>query len=251
MYTVSFYNIDRETFSHRTGEVHPDAEEIGEERLSDLLRGLAAMSPQAGGDAPRLEIRSEIGRFSVSQESGQLMLTELSPNEGAPRKMTPDEALLVLSPGAAPTEGGTPPLTVTARTTKAYRYASAVFIVLGLSLLAYSLFDTFGPQADEQAAPRLQTLVDKTEISQQFAILAGTFSTGLEPGDREVLIGEDGTVKLRLVGENGGVGQEQVLKATPAREGQKLYLVLDNGGIVEPQSRDVLELYGDIYRRVN
>lgn len=251
MYTISFYNIDRDTFSTRAEPGPAATEDVESDRLLGILQRMTLLEQTGNSAAPRLEIRSDLGLYEVSPSEGGLLVSELEPAPGQPRRMTPYETLLLLSPGIDSDGGGTPPLTLIARTTKTYRYASFTFIALGLALLAYSLFATFGPQTQVEESAPLQALTDKAEAAQQFAILSGTFSTGLEPGDRTMTISEDGSLKLRLVGSNGRVEQELDLKATPARRGQKLFLVLSNGGILEPQSRDVLDLYGDIYRRVN
>lgn len=251
MYTISFYNLDRNTFSPRAGASPLVAEEVETNRLLGILQRIALLDAPAQGEAPRIEVRSASGLFSAAPANGGLLVAELLPTPGAPRRMTPYEALLLISPGIAAGDGGTPPLTMIARTTKAYRYIAAACILAGLCLLGYSVVTTFGSGPKREGKEAFQLVTDKSEGAQQFAILAGSFSTGLEQGDRSLSIAEDGGVKLRLLGDKGKVLQELDLKATPAKSGPKTLLVLSNGGLLEPQSRDVLELYGDTYRRVN
>lgn len=134
-----------------------------------------------------------------------------------------------------------------ARLTRSH-FLAAVCLAASAALTVHTL-RTVRKTDDVRARPAVPPLAEASEAARHTRELAGTFATGSRPGDRVLILRDEGQVEFAEVGRAGG---RALLPATPftvGAQGRTRFLVLPEGEPIEVVNLDTLRYYRDTYRR--
>jgi len=109
----------------------------------------------------------------------------------------------------------------------------------------YSLFSG-GPTVDDKSDITL--VHDAHETSRKQQLVAGTYATGHERGDRILIIRADGSLQNSEIGAPGNPPPQVGTYHVGMRD-QKLCLSVDGGSVIDVVDHDTLMYYRDTYKR--
>lgn len=121
-------------------------------------------------------------------------------------------------------------------------FAAAVLINV---YTVYSLFSG-GPTVDDKSDITL--VHDAHEASRQQQLVAGTYATGRERGDRILIIRADGSLQNSEIGAPGNPPPKTGTYHVGMRD-QKLCLSVDGGSVIDVIDHDTVMYYRDTYKR--
>ncbi|MFA5265191.1 MAG: hypothetical protein WC378_15315 [Opitutaceae bacterium] len=253
MYKVSTYNLSAD-FRHAQSDL--GSNELGSitsEQLFEILeqfRGIDAV--ESNNASPRIDISIPAGRFNVNTSSGKLLLIDTADPSRMAKELTALEIVDFLEkPLEADAPAQEPEINVASPARRSFNHGiSFAMLVVGMVLNGYTLYSAFYIE-DVNAAPPLVLLTEKAEIRTQTEILAGTFTTGNDIGDRSIIVAADGMLKLQEFAAKGAIRTQSDRRPfSLGKRDEKLFLAMKPRGQIEVTNRDTLLLYGDTYRRV-
>jgi len=98
-----------------------------------------------------------------------------------------------------------------------------------------------GPKFDYLTADESNALLQRT---------AGEYRTGIQEGDRRLIIGADGTLRIAKYGAAQAIAEEAIRTVRGARQDQIRGLVTTDPYLMIVQDADSVVLYGQTYKRV-
>jgi len=126
---------------------------------------------------------------------------------------------------------------------------SVLLLSTGLVLLYFALLRNRPLEVSEVLPPVEKIQNQQEKLTKQTAISAH-FVTGLEKGDRGLLIRPDGTAILQEYGHRGSLSRERTVRYEPGTLGRRLFLILEPMKLsIEVLDIDTLTLEGDSYHR--
>ncbi len=245
MYKVSTYNLSAD-FRHAQADL--GSNEIGSltsEQLYKILEQFREIDAAENNDAmPRIDVSTVVGRFNIHTADQSRMTKELPALEILDYLANPQTG----EQGASRDTLGT---TTTVQAPKKGMNHSIAFamLVVGLALNGYTLYSAFYI-ADINVALPLVLLTEKNDIKKQTEILAGTYVTGAEVGDRCIVVAPDGVVRLQEFAAKGTVRNQSSHPFGFGKRDDKLFIAMKPKGQIEVANRDTLVLYGDTYKRM-
>jgi hypothetical protein len=253
MYKISTYNLS-EDFRHAQADLGSNQlGNITSGQLFNILeqfRGINAL--ENNNASPRIDISTPTGRLNVSTSSGRLLLIDTADPDRVAKELSALEIVNFLEKSlAADAPAQEPQLGVIGPAKRNFNYGIAfATLVVGLVLNGYTLYSAFYIE-DINTAPPLVLLTGKAEIRKQTDILAGTYITGTDIGDRGIVVGANGMLRLQEFAARGAIRTESnYLPFSLGKRDDKLFLAIKPNGQIEVPNRDTLLLYGDTYRRV-
>jgi hypothetical protein len=130
-----------------------------------------------------------------------------------------------------------------------HRLIALAILAAGLALNGYTLYSVFYIDS-VNAQPSLMLLTQPAEITSTRQALAGSFSTGRNPGDRGIVVNPDGSVRFMEFGPKGNRYETSDTYRLGRKE-KTLCLATADNGVIEVMNPTSLRYYGDIYRRAD
>lgn len=93
-------------------------------------------------------------------------------------------------------------------------------------------------------------LMPATEAVTLLGRVAGQYQTGTQPGDRRLIIGNDGTMRIAKYGPEQAIAEEIIRTARGATQDGKPALVTSDPYLMLINDADSVTLYGQVYKRV-
>jgi len=228
----------------------PDVEfaRLSAKKLGALLEAFATLAPQVRYPAaPSLRVRGEHGDFLVQVNAGQVRVTSWS-TQANTENLTPDR-ILALIMGADVADGrGARADGIFGRLPRAGKIAVLAVAIVGSNILTAWFVTRPPPRLPVAVLPEYRPL--EPEPGQRaLADYAGDYETGRAPGDRQLMIAKDGTLRWRQLGPDGKIADDVALAAQPAQSHGRAVLVASNQGMIELKDPVTLVYFGDTYRR--
>jgi hypothetical protein len=123
----------------------------------------------------------------------------------------------------------------------------AVLLVVSLAFVGSGVWMLFRPA--RSLAPKF-TLLPATEGVSLLSRVAGQYQTGNQPGDRRLIIGPDGTLRIAKYGAEQTIAEEIIRTARGATEGGKPALVTTDPYVMLINDADSVTLYGQVFKKV-
>jgi len=127
------------------------------------------------------------------------------------------------------------------------RALAATLLAAGLGLNGYTLYSAFQSEPVE-GRPAIVLVADQSEAAARCREIAGTYATGNRPGDRVIVVRENGRVEFSEVGPAGGINADADTYKL-GRHGAKFCLSTQDSGVVDVTNLETLVYYRDTYRR--
>ncbi len=254
MYQVSTVNLSRDARQADPAFGAIDLDAIQADDLLALLeqfRGLDAAQNQLAD--PYVVISGRSGKFHVRTGQGKLFLYNARDTVEPYAELTAPEILAQLERAtvtAAPfsLSGDSPGSSAPPRMKPApHRAIAASILVAGLGLNGYTLYSAFYTERVEER-PAVVLVTDQAEAAARRREIAGTYATGNRPGDRVIVVREDGRVEFSEVGTAGGINANTDTYQL-GRHGTKFRLSTHDSGVVDVLNLETLVYYHDTYRR--
>ena len=124
---------------------------------------------------------------------------------------------------------------------------AALLLVLSLGCISGGVWmllkpkNTLTPKFTLMAASDSVTLLSKT---------AGEYRTGVQEGDRRLIIGSDGTLRIAKYGPGQSIAEEVIRTARGASQNGKFGLATSDPYLMLIRDADSVLLYGQVYKRV-
>lgn len=119
--------------------------------------------------------------------------------------------------------------------------------VISLACVGAGLWMLFKPA--RSLAPSYK-LLPPTEAVTLLGRVAGQYQTGTQPGDRRLIIGNDGTMRIAKYGADQAIAEEIIRTARGATQDNRPALVTSDPYVMIINDADSLTLYGQVYKRV-
>jgi hypothetical protein len=123
----------------------------------------------------------------------------------------------------------------------------ALMAVVSLSLLAGGVWMLFRPA--RTFAPKY-TLMPAAEAAVLLTKAAGQYETGTASGDRRIIVGNDGTLRIAKYGADKSIEEEIIRTSRGATQNGKPALVTTDPYVMVIQDADSITLYGLTFKRV-
>ena len=238
-------------------EVQPYLGQIerGQFRAEDLLRLLEQFRRNEAVQNSEVDayliIVGARSRHLVRTTQGRLVLYDVGAAERGGTEMSAERILEHVS-SQGPSFSGVEEEEVQELDTKArratHRWIAIGMLVIGLGLNGYTLYSAFYFD-DVNKTPPLMLINDQREVQDTRLRLAGTYTTGDEPGERAIVVETDGKVKIYLLGANGSLVSPTAYEYRPGKRENRLFLAVHGLGQIEVVTREKLILFGDSYLR--
>jgi hypothetical protein len=98
-------------------------------------------------------------------------------------------------------------------------------------------------------APKF-TLLSSAESGALLSKVAGEYRTGVQEGDRRLIIGADGTLRIAKYGPSQAIAEEVIRTARGASQGGQPGLATSDPYLMLIRDADSVVLYGQTYKRV-
>lgn len=232
--------------------IHAGTHELGEcdpatlLALLDNLRDFAGPLAAAGEAEPEIIITNATGKFLVRSGARKLFLYNARDSSEPYAELSAADIVAQLT---TPTPSAPPPdVSIVTAAKSANRTAAFVILFIGILLNGYTLYSVFYTERVNQRPP-VTLLTDEAEIQGYARRLAGTYQTGDAPGDRAIIIADDGTVRFIEFGTRNRRAESMDTYEIGRHEGKICFSTAANG-VVDVGNIDVLVYYRDSYRRV-
>jgi len=123
----------------------------------------------------------------------------------------------------------------------------AVLIVLSLAAVGTGVWMLTKPP--KNLAPRFKLLA-AAESSALLAKAAGEYRTGTQEGDRRLVIGADGTLRIAKYGPAQSIAEEVIRTARGASQNGQPGLATSDPYLMLVRDADTVVLYGQTYKRI-
>lgn len=123
----------------------------------------------------------------------------------------------------------------------------ALLAVLSLSFVGGGLWMLFKPA--RSLAPKYK-LMSPTEAVGLLGRVAGQYQTGNQPGDRRLIIANDGTMRIAKYGPEQSVAEEIIRTAKGATQDGRPALVTSDPYVMLIHDSESVTLYGQTFKRV-
>jgi hypothetical protein len=123
----------------------------------------------------------------------------------------------------------------------------AVLVVVSLSLLGGGVWMLFRPA--RTLAPSY-TLMSAAESAVLLTRTAGEYETGTGSGDRRIIIGPDGTLRIAKYGSEKSIAEEIIRTSRGAMQNTSPALVTTDPYVMLIRDADTISLYGLTFKRV-
>lgn len=261
MLTVSTVNFDP---ADGTADVRHGPMELGEMppgALAGLLGKLQTVDPAQNHEhEPCVVVKTDVEKFLIRNSGGRLVLYDArdTTQPGAPL----DIAGIVRAVGA-----GFPPAGIgekeevvvddsagmSAGRLSLRAVLTVVLLILGLGLNGWAIYG-FLHGDGKPATPQYAPVTDAAELDRVRKRLAGTYITGVEAGDRAIVITPQLAVIFRefgpVVEKTPTVRFEQSDAGVIGRRDGVFCLATERSGLIKVQDDNSLLYYGDSYRRL-
>lgn len=123
----------------------------------------------------------------------------------------------------------------------------ALLLIISLGSVGTGVWMLFRPA--RSLAPKF-TLLPATEAVSLLGRAAGQYQTGNQAGDRRLIIGPDGTLRIAKYGAEQTIAEEIIRTARGATQDSKPALVTSDPYVMLINDADSVTLYGQTFKRV-
>ncbi len=123
----------------------------------------------------------------------------------------------------------------------------ALLAIISFSCVGAGLWLLFKPA--RSFAPTYK-LMGAAEAVSLLGRVAGQYQTGIQPGDRRLIIANDGTMRIAKFGPDQSIAEEIIRTARGATQDGKPALVTSDPYLMLINDADSVTLYGQLYKRV-
>lgn len=123
----------------------------------------------------------------------------------------------------------------------------ALLLVVSLACVGSGVWMLFRPA--RSLAPKF-TLMPASEAVSLLARTAGQYQTGNQPGDRRLIIGPDGTLRIAKYGSEQMIAEEIIRTGRGATQDGKPALVTSDPYVMLINDADSVTLYGQVFKRL-
>jgi len=123
----------------------------------------------------------------------------------------------------------------------------ALLVAVSLACVGSGVWMLFRPA--RSLAPKF-TLMPATEAVTLLVRVAGQYQTGDQSGDRRLIIGPDGTLRIAKYGAEQAIAEEIIRTARGATQDGKPALVTSDPYVMLINDADTVTLYGQLFKRV-
>lgn len=123
----------------------------------------------------------------------------------------------------------------------------AVLLVVSLACVSGGVWMLFRPA--RSLAPKF-TLMPAADAVSLLARVAGQYQTGNQPGDRRLIVGPDGTLRIAKFGAEQAIAEEIIRTARGATQDGKSALVTSDPYVMLINDAESVTLYGQIFKRL-
>jgi len=253
MYQVSTVNLSRDVRQADPAFGTADLGAIAAAELVSLLERFRELDAARNlSSDPYLVITGRSGKFHVRTGRGKLFLYNARDTVEPYAELTPSEILAQLERDTVTVApfflGSDALLSAPTRVKPApHRAIAATILVAGVALNGYTLYSAFYTERVD-ARPAVVLVTDEAEAAARRREIAGTYATGSRPGDRVIVVREDGRVEFSEVGATGGINANADHYKL-GRHGAKFRLSTQDSGVVDVLNLETLVYYHDTYRR--
>ncbi len=124
---------------------------------------------------------------------------------------------------------------------------AAVLLVLSLACIGGGVWMLVKPK--NGIAPKF-TYLSSSESSALLNKASGEYRTGVQEGDRRLIIGADGTLRIAKFGPGQAIAEEVIRTARGASQNGKPGLATSDPYLMLIKDNDSVLLYGQLYKRV-
>ena len=124
---------------------------------------------------------------------------------------------------------------------------AALLLVLSLACIGGGVWMLVKPK--NSLAPKF-TLLSASDSSDLLRKAAGEYRTGVQEGDRRLIIGSDGTLRIAKYGPAQAIAEEVIRTARGATQNGKPGLATSDPYLMLIRDADSVVLYGQVYKRV-
>ena len=238
----------------RAGLEFPDLAlaHVSPDKLKALLDAFGALAPKTQYPAePEMRIGGPHGRFLVQARNGQVRVTSWSSQQGG-FDLTPNRILSMIMGMEEREDVGAPVLRGASdaggKLSRRWRIALLALAALGANAVTAWMLMRPPPTPPPELFPEYR-LVDAEGAARVLADFVGEFETGVDAGDRRLMIARDGTLRWTKLGPSQTVAEESTLTAQPAESRGHPVLVASNYGMIEMKDPITVVYFGDTYRR--
>ncbi len=251
MYQVSTVNLSPDAGQADVSFGATDGRELDANELIALLERFAALDAAQNQTAdPHIVVTGRAGKFHVRTGQGKLFLYNARATVEPYAELTAPEIVAQLERADVTTAPFSPagePAATTHPTSASHRAIAAAILFAGLGLNGFTLYSVFYTERIDDR-PAVILVTDAAESSNRRREIAGTYATGARPGDRQIVVRENGRVEFSEIGATGGINSNQD-NFQLGKHGAKFCLTTIDSGVIDVLNLETLVYYRDTYRR--
>jgi len=250
---VCTYNLSEDFKDASTEYGLRELGDLTNDDVQAVLEWFLLIDPVCNMEAePYVSIEGGGGKVTVRLSSGHLFMTQArASDQGGLVVEIPDVLKVVEGPSEleVPHAGEVPhPVEQRKSSSRLNQGIGLTMLLLGLVLNGYTVFSAFFIDSIHRDPP-LTLISDPDQLDERRRLLAGTYTTGNEPGDRSITLYPDGRLNLQEYGNKGRIRRQISKDYLPGISEGRVLLRLKPHGYIEVVNRDTLLFFGDTYRR--
>jgi hypothetical protein len=230
--------------------------ELGEVTLDDVqavLEWFLLLDPVRNMEAePYVSIEGEQNKVTVRLSGGKLFMTQARASEQGSMVVEIPDVLKAISAHADfthfTTAEGQQILEPRRPTSTLNQGIGLTMLLLGLALNGYTVYSALFIDSVHKD-PSMTLISDPDQLDERRRLLAGSYATGNEAGDRMITLFPNGKLEIQEYGNKGRIRRQLTKEYLPGTSEGRLLLRLKPHGSIEVVNRDTLLFYGDTYRR--
>ena len=250
MFRVTTVNLSPDALSADVFYETREMGDLGDAEFEALLQAFAGVDPvqnqehdpqiHATGAGTKLVIRTSQGRLfaydprdqaspATEATAGQIM-ARLDTAEPGPSADRGESAAEARGDTAAP-----------------HRGIAVAMLIVGLALNGYTLYSALYIEHVRKAPP-VTLLTDQAEAAARQKAAAGTYATGDRQGDRVIIVGADGSLRIYEIGARGPINVMTDKFRVGHHDGLLCLSTLESG-VVDILGSDSVSYFRDTYQR--
>jgi len=250
---VCTYNLSEDFKDASTEYGLRELGDLTNDDVQAVLEWFLLLDPVCNMEAePYISIEGGGSKVTVRLSSGHLFMTQARASEQGSMVVEISDVLKAV--GASPefvlshASEGPHPIEHRKSSSRLNQGIGLTMLLLGLVLNGYTVFSAFYIDSVHRDPP-LTLISDPDQLDERRKLLAGTYTTGSEPGDRSIILYPDGRVSIQEYGSKGRIRRQIFKEYLPGNSEGRVLLRLKPHGYIEVANRDTLVFFGDTYRR--
>ena len=238
--TADAAQIDSSPRDQPLGEMTP-------EQLGALLERFSRIDPVKNHEFdPHLAVQTATDKFVVRTSAGKLYLYDGRDNSQPASELNVPGLLATFAGRApAPREGSAEELIDLPPPNHSKQALGTALLAIGCGLNFCAVYVFLKPEPAEPA-PVCQPITEANDLARLRDPLIGTYATGSNPGDRQIVIGASDSIQLQVVETNRALHSETTTGKLVRQEGH-LAIALPGAGLILVQPDNSLLYFGDTY----